>query len=89
MRRYVILLVSTLLVALTVIPQVSYALGLEIGAGYSQHELSGDFAYKSLSSIDKLDTERDLGYDKEYALLPELKLNCLYCFLIYMYLQHL
>jgi outer membrane protein len=73
MHRYVILLVSTLLFVLTIIPQVSYALGLEIGAGYLQHEPSGVVAYKPLASIDKLDIERDLGYDKEFILSARIK----------------
>jgi len=73
MRRYVILLVSTLLFVFNVIPQVSYALGFEIGAGYLGHEPSGDLAYKPLSSIDTLDIEKDLRYDKEYRLFGRIK----------------
>lgn len=75
MHRYVILLVSTLLVVLTIIPQVSYALGFEIGAGYLQHKPSGDLAYKPLSSNDKLDIERDLGYDRENRIFARIKVE--------------
>lgn len=73
MHRYGILLISTILFLLTLIPQVSYALGLEVGAGYLQHDPSGDLAYKPLSSIDKLDIERDLGYDEEYRFFARIK----------------
>lgn len=73
MHRYIILFVSTILFILTLIPQVSYSLGLEIGAGYMRHEPSGDLAYKPLSSVDKLDVERDLGYDKEYRPFARIK----------------
>lgn len=75
MHRYVILLVSTLLFVLTEVPQITYALGLEIGAGYVRHEPSGDLAYKPLSSIDKLDVERDLGYDKEDRPFARMKVE--------------
>jgi outer membrane protein len=73
MHRYIILLVNIILFVLTVIPHVSYALGLEIGAGYMRQEPSGDLAYKPLSSIDTLDIERDLGYEREYRLFGRIK----------------
>jgi outer membrane protein len=73
MHRYLVLLVSTILFVLTVIPHVTYALGLEAGAGYLRHEPSGHLAYEPLSSIDRLDIERDLGYDREDRLFARLK----------------
>jgi len=73
MYRYIILLISTLLV--TVIPQVSYALGFEIGAGYMRHNPSGDFAYKPSSSIDKLDIERDLRYESGDRIYARIKVE--------------
>jgi len=73
MHRYVILLVSSILFVLTLIPQGSYALGLEAGVGYVRHEPSGHLAYKPLSSVDKLDIERDLGYDREDRPFARLK----------------
>ena len=73
MRRYVMLLASIVLFLLTVMPQESYSLGLEIGAGYMLHEPSGQLAYKPLSSVDTLDIERDLGYDNEERPFARIK----------------
>jgi outer membrane protein len=73
MKRNSILLVMFLSFALTLVPQMSSALGLEIGLGYFRQDLSGDFAYKPLSLIDTLDIEEDLGLDKEDKLFARVK----------------
>ena len=86
MHRYTVLLASALFFVLTLLPQVSYALGLEIGLGYFRQEPSGELAYKPLSSIDKLDIERDLGYDREYRPFARIKAETpLYFPNIYLY----
>jgi len=67
------LLTGTLIILFTALNQASFALGLEVGAGYFRQEPSGDLAYKPLSSIDKLDIEKDLGYDSETRPFVRLK----------------
>jgi len=54
---------------------VSYALGFEIGAGYLRQDPSGDFAYKPLSSIDKLDIESDLRYNSKDSFFARIKVE--------------
>ena len=73
MKRNFILLVMFLIFALTLVPQMSSALGLEIGVGYFRQDISGDIAYKPLSIIDTLDVEKDLGYDEEDKLFARVK----------------
>jgi len=58
-----------------VIPQTSYALGFEIGVGYLLQDPSGDFAYKPLSSVDKLDIESDLRYNSEDNIFVRIKVE--------------
>jgi outer membrane protein len=73
MKRHSVLLVILMMFALTFAPKASYALGLEIGAGYWGQDPSGNMAYEPVSSVDELDLEEDLNYDEEYKPFARIK----------------
>ncbi len=54
-------------------PGTSSALGIEMAAGYWAQDPSGDIAYKPVASIDTLDIENDLKYDKESRPFVRIK----------------
>lgn len=63
MNKRFILSAVLLICAVLFTPQMSSALGLELGVGYWGQDPSGDIAYKA---VDKLDIKDDLNYGEEY-----------------------
>lgn len=73
MNKKVILFAALLSVALLLIHQKSFALGIEAGVGYWGQDPSGDLAYKPESSSDRLDVEKDLKYKRKYRPFARIK----------------
>jgi len=76
MKKRTYLLIGVLVVfALCMHSGTASALGFEAALGYWQQSPSGDFAYKPVSDLDRLDIEDNLGYDKKNRPYARLKLD--------------
>jgi outer membrane protein len=73
MKKYSIMFVILLAVSILLIPNRSFAIGLEVAAGVWGEGPSGDISYKSGLASDNLDLEQDLNYDRKYKAFGRVK----------------
>jgi outer membrane protein len=60
---------------LLVTPATASAIGIEAALGGWRQSPSGDFGYRAAGSSDRLDLEREAGYDDESRLLGRVKID--------------
>jgi outer membrane protein len=58
-----------------VVPNASYALGLELAVGGWRQSPQGDLSYEPLTANDELDLEKDANYDDETRFTGRLKID--------------
>jgi outer membrane protein len=73
MKKSAVLFTVILAVSVFFIPKLSLAIGVEVAVGAWGQGPSGDIAYKSELTTDKLDIEDDLNYDREYKVFGRVK----------------
>ncbi len=73
MKKSAVLCIAMLAVSVFFIPRLSFAIGVEVAVGAWGQGPSGDIAYKSDLTTDKLDIEDDLNYDREYKAFGRVK----------------
>jgi len=73
MNKRVVLIIIMLAVSLCIIPNLSFAIGIEVAVGGWGQGPSGDISYKSDAVSDSLDIEDDLNYDRQYKVFGRVK----------------
>lgn len=62
-----------LAIILSLVPRLSFGIGLEVAGGYWGQNPSGDIQFEADSQNDILDLEEDLKYDEEYRPFGRVK----------------
>jgi outer membrane protein len=73
MKKNLALSLILLVFTISLLPQKSYATGIEVSVGLWRQEPSGDIAYKPLSAIDRLSIEQDLNLEEEDRIFARIK----------------
>jgi outer membrane protein len=73
MKRNLALSLILLVFTISLLPQKSYAIGIEASVGLWRQKPSGDIAYKPLSTIDRLSIEQDLNMEEEDRIFARIK----------------
>ena len=73
MKRNLALSLILLVFTISLLPQKSYATGIEVSVGLWRQKPSGDIAYKPLSTIDRLSIEQDLNLEEEDRVFARIK----------------
>ncbi|MCK5504754.1 MAG: TIGR04219 family outer membrane beta-barrel protein [Thermodesulfovibrionia bacterium] len=73
MKKNLALSLILLVFTISLLPQKSYATGIEVSVGLWRQKPSGDIAYKPLSVIDRLSIEQDLNLEEEDRIFARIK----------------